>query len=229
MIRRLILKLFFKTLLSAFLTALLLFGTAGTLAWPAAWVFLAEVYGCALLIGLLLAKDDPALLAERLQPLRKSAQENWDRTFVTFSIFLYYGWIAIMGLDAGRGAATRLPTQAAPIGATLLFLGMAVVYRTFRENTFTAAVVKIQKERGHHVISTGPYRFVRHPMYSGALLTFLGTALLLGSGVGLIFVPILGAGLWYRARREELTLIERLAGYSAYATHVKARFIPFVW
>jgi protein-S-isoprenylcysteine O-methyltransferase Ste14 len=90
-------------------------------------------------------------------------------------------------------------------------------------------VVKIARERGHRVVSTGPYACVRHPMYAGALLFFVGTPLLLGSWYGLAVTPVLIVVLAARAVMEERTLAEELPGYREYAQRVRYRFIPGVW
>ena len=90
-------------------------------------------------------------------------------------------------------------------------------------------MVRVQHERGQVVISTGPYRYVRHPMYAGGLLLFLGTPLLLGSWYGLllvVFLILFGAA---RAVLEERVLREELPGYAAYLAQVKYRLIPYVW
>jgi protein-S-isoprenylcysteine O-methyltransferase Ste14 len=100
---------------------------------------------------------------------------------------------------------------------------------TFKENSFAAPVVKIQKEREHRVVDTGPYAYVRHPMYAGALLINAGAPLLLGSwwglAVGALFTVLIGV----RAVLEENTLKAELAGYVDYAARVRYRFVPYVW
>jgi protein-S-isoprenylcysteine O-methyltransferase Ste14 len=97
------------------------------------------------------------------------------------------------------------------------------------ENSFAAPVVKIQKERGHSVISTGPYRYVRHPMYAGALLFFVGMSLLLGSWWGLVPVLVLAFVFGVRVPMEEEALRTGLDGYDEYAQRVRYRLVPFVW
>jgi protein-S-isoprenylcysteine O-methyltransferase Ste14 len=100
---------------------------------------------------------------------------------------------------------------------------------TFRENTFATTAVRIQEERGQRVISTGPYAYVRHPLYAGALLYLVGTPLLLGSWYGLVcsIVPIVGLGI--RAVVEERVLRNELPGYDRYTTQVRYRFVPRLW
>jgi protein-S-isoprenylcysteine O-methyltransferase Ste14 len=104
-----------------------------------------------------------------------------------------------------------------------------MTWLTFRENSFAAPVIKIQKERGQRVISSGPYRYVRHPMYSGALLYFVGVPLQLGSWLGLFCAPLLIGAVVVRIGIEERALRKDLVGYDAYAEEVRYRLIPGMW
>jgi protein-S-isoprenylcysteine O-methyltransferase Ste14 len=101
--------------------------------------------------------------------------------------------------------------------------------RVVRENSFAAPVVKVQAERGHRVIDTGPYAFVRHPMYSGAVLYFAGIALLLGSWWGLILSSVFFVLFSIRAAIEERALIDGLPGYADYLARVRYRLVPGLW
>ena len=96
-------------------------------------------------------------------------------------------------------------------------------------DNISSAVVRVQKERAQTVISTGPYRYVRHPMYTGACLFFLGTALLLGSWYGVLCTPVFIGLFAVRAVLEERLLREELEGYAEYTARVKYRFFPHVW
>src|SRR5262249_11674992 len=102
-------------------------------------------------------------------------------------------------------------------------------FLAFRENSYAAPVIKIQPERGHTVVTTGPYRYVRHPLYAGALLYFLGTPLQLGSWLGLAPVPLMIVALAFRAVMEERMLATELKGYADYAERVRWRLIPRIW
>lgn len=114
------------------------------------------------------------------------------------------------------------------MGALGIAISMYFNYLTFRANTFAASVVKIQKERKQVVISTGPYAYVRHPMYTGAVFYFFGTPLVLGSWYGLIFSFLLSVLLAYRAYLEEQILRKELEGYGAYMKQVPYRLIPYI-
>jgi protein-S-isoprenylcysteine O-methyltransferase Ste14 len=206
----------------------LLFQAAGTLSWPGAWVFLVVMVGLSLTLGLSLARRDPGLVNERLRPPIQKNQAAADKVLLTALLLAIFGWQALMGLDF-RFGWSAVPVWAQVIGAAVLLLGIWISYRTMLENSFAAPVVKIQDERGHRVIATGPYSYVRHPMYAGAILFFAGTTLLLGSWWGLATVPVFVVLLAVRIFIEERTLRTGLWGYDDYAAHVRYRLIPLVW
>ena len=210
-------------------TAAVLFVAAGTLAGPAAWILLLEIHGSGLAIGLWLARHDPRLLAERLSPPFQDAQESLDKVIVGTAVVLWHAWLIVMAFDAVRYRDSQVPSWVQGAGALGLAAAMYLVFRTFRENSYAAPVVKIQKERGHQVVTTGPYAHVRHPMYAGALVLFLSAPLLLGSWWGLVLAPALVAVLAVRIVVEERLLSAGLAGYPDYAARVRYRLIPWVW
>jgi protein-S-isoprenylcysteine O-methyltransferase Ste14 len=210
------------------ISALPLFGAAGTLLWPAAWAYLVLVFGPGLLITLVLAKRDPALLEERMKPVIQKDQPLWDRILISTFLLLWVGWFVLMGFDA-RFGWSAMPVWLQWLGAAGVLLTMWIWFLIFRENTFLAPVVKIQKERGHKVISSGPYAIVRHPMYATALVFFAATALLLGSWYGLAGALLLAAWLVVRTALEDRELKRGLAGYTEYAARVRYRLVPLIW
>jgi protein-S-isoprenylcysteine O-methyltransferase Ste14 len=142
---------------------------------------------------------------------------------------LWTGWLMLMGLDAVRYRWSEVPLILQAAGAILLWLGCYLVYLTLKANSYAAPVVKVQKERGHSVATTGPYAYVRHPMYAGALLVLAGTPLLLGSWWSLAGSAILSMLIGLRAVLEERTLKAELEGYADYATRVRYRLLPHLW
>ena len=208
--------------------AVFLLVPAGTLDWPAAWGFLAEMGVLSLALGLWLARHDPALLAERLGSPFQRTQKTWDKVFVAVLMVLYFGWLVLMGLDA-RWGISRVPLWLQALGALGVALSTYVTFLTFRENSYAAPVVKIQRERGHRVVSTGPYAYVRHPMYAGGLLMFVGMPLQLGSWLGLAAVALLVPLLAFRMVMEERMLAAELDGYRDYAKRVRWRLVPRIW
>jgi len=206
-----------------------LFVPAGTLAWPAAWVYFVEFCGASFLMTRWMAKHNPALLAERMKPLVQRDQKTWDKVLMSAFMALWFGWCILMALDAERFGWSHMPLWLQVVGAIAIPIGMYIVFLTLRANTFAAPVVKIQAERGHQVVTTGPYGIVRHPMYAGALILIVAMPLLLGSWWGIAAAPILIMLFGVRAVMEERTLMRELAGYAGYAARVRHRLIPGIW
>jgi protein-S-isoprenylcysteine O-methyltransferase Ste14 len=209
--------------------ALLLFLPAGTIMWSAGWAFLILFFAGAVAITLVLARHDPALLAERMKPPIQPGQPLWDKILLCVVILLWLGWLILMGLDAVRFRWSVMSKWLQLIGAVGIALSFWICYRVFRENTFLAPVVRIQKERGHKLISTGPYSIVRHPLYSAALIMLPSTALMLGSWYGVAVSFLINAAIVFRTWMEDCKLKRELDGYAAYAVRVPYRLLPFVW
>ena len=218
-----------KSVVGLAIMAALLFIPAGTLDWPAAWIYLIEVSIASLALTAWLMRHNPALLAERMAPLIQRDQKRWDKTLMIALLSLWCAWFVLIGLDAVRYGWSETPAWLQALGGLAIIVGMYIAFLTMKANTFAAPVVKIQTERGHRVVSDGPYAIVRHPMYGGALLLILGTPLLLGSWWGLATVPAIVLLLGTRAVLEERTLARELDGYADYATRVRYRLIPMVW
>jgi len=222
-------KLIIRTVVWIAAMAAILFVAAGTARWPAAWVFLLELGGIGLALGLWLARHDPALLEERMSLGMQPAQKTWDKLFMGSIFVAWTAWLVLMALDAVRFRWSHVPLWLQVVGAILILLCMYLAQLTMRENSFAAPVVKIQSERGHHVVSSGIYAHIRHPMYAGALLFFVGTPLLLGSWYGLAAAPVMAATLVVRTLFEERMLMAELPGYREYVARVRYRLIPGIW
>ncbi len=225
----LIRKMLIQTVIWLAITGALLFGSAGTLRWPEAWVLLAEFGGIGLLSGSIMIRHDPALVRERMGSPVQRGQKSWDKALMLAFVFLWMSQYVVAGLDAVRFQTSDVPVWLEVVGALAIALGFYVFHRVMLENTFAAPVVRIQTERKHRVISTGPYAFVRHPMYAGAIPIMVGTPLLLGSWYALLWSLVMILLLSYRAVLEEATLKSELEGYEAYAARVHYRLVPGVW
>jgi len=221
-------RLLLQNLLWTVGLAALLFLPAGTLHWPAAWLYVATTAVLGLAGGLWLAKVDPALLEERMRPMMQKGQPAADKRFMLIFGFTAFIWFIVIGLDH-RWHLSEMPMALQALGYVLLLAATAFMLRVVRENSFAAPVVKVQAERGHRVIDTGPYAFVRHPMYSGAVLYFAAMALLLGSWWGLVLSPVFFVLFSVRAGLEERALIDGLPGYADYLARVRYRLVPGVW
>jgi protein-S-isoprenylcysteine O-methyltransferase Ste14 len=224
-----ILKLLFHILAWYGAIGLVLFLAAGSLGWPGAWIFLVQMIVLLLLGGLWLDRNDPDLLEERLAPPIQKDQPIEDKILLTLIILMIFGALALMALDAVRFRWSSVPIWVQAIGELILLASIWIASVTLRENTFAAPVVKIQEDRGQTVIDTGPYRYVRHPMYAGTLLFFVGASLLLGAWWGLPAVLVLAILLGVRIRIEEKALRAGLAGYDDYMERVRYRLVPRVW
>jgi protein-S-isoprenylcysteine O-methyltransferase Ste14 len=209
--------------------ALLLFVPAGNWRWPQAWVFLALFAVCSAGFGAWLARRDPGLLAERLASPVQHGQAGWDRIFLLGFVLIWFGWLALMALDAQRWRISHMPLVWNVVGGVLFVGGFLGVMLVFRENSFAAPVVRVQNERAQRVIDTGPYALVRHPMYAAGIIYMIGMPLLLGSLYGLLCVPVLAIAVAVRAVFEERLLKQQLPGYADYMMRVRWRLIPGVW
>jgi len=207
----------------------LLFGAAGTVHWPAAWAYLILFVAGAFWLSLWLARRDPALLAERLKSPVQEGQPVWDKFFILLMTVAWCAWLVLIGLDAVRFRWSVMPLWLQCAGAALVVLSFWMIGRVFRENPFLTAVVRIQTERGHTVVSTGPYAIVRHPLYVSMLIYLPATALVLGSWAGLAASAFFVGALVFRTAMEDRELQRGLAGYPEYAARVRYRLIPFIW
>jgi protein-S-isoprenylcysteine O-methyltransferase Ste14 len=218
-----------RTVVWLVIIAIFLFVPAGTLNWTGGWIFLIETAVTSIVLAVWLARHDPELLKERLRSPIQKEQATQDKIVTGLLLLLFFGWFVFMALDAVRFKWSSVPAWLEIPGALGVLLACYIGYLTLRENTFAALVVKVQRERAQTVISTGPYRYVRHPMYAGMLFYLLGAPLLLGSWWGLLW----GCGLLVlfvlRLLIEEGTLRKELEGYNEYATRVRYRLVPGVW
>jgi len=225
---RMIAKWLLQSLIWVAAMGALLLVPAGTWHWPAAWAFLATMAVIAIVCGWWLASTDPALLAERMRPMMRDDQPAADKKMVVAFGVVSLLWFVVMGLDR-RFHDSDMPLALQALGLAILILSTCFIMWVMHENSFAAAVVRLQTERGHRVVDSGPYAWVRHPMYSGAIVFFFGAALLLGSWWGVAMSPLFAALFAIRAGIEERALIAGLPGYAGYAARVRYRLLPDLW
>ena len=164
-----------------------------------------------------------------MKPPVQKDQKPWDRLFLVGVAVGYAAWLAAMAWDARRAPWSHVPLWAQVAGGALIvasYLGIAWVFRT---NSFAAPVIKIDAGRKQTVISTGPYVYVRHPMYAFALWQFVGGPLMLGSWWGLAGATLFTLAIAGRTLGEEKMLRAELAGYEDYTRRVRWRFVPGIW
>jgi protein-S-isoprenylcysteine O-methyltransferase Ste14 len=209
--------------------ALVLF-LAGDWRWPEGWIFCGWfLFVCVSAIWWLYRRD-PALLAERYRRPGSGGQSRRDKIIVYVLFVGFIAWIVLLPLDARRFHWTPRPPLAVEVaGGAFLALSCLFLFRSFTDNTFLSPLVRVQTERGHRVVSRGVYSVVRHPMYLGAILMFLGAPLLVGATSALLLSVLLSLLLAVRCVDEVKLLAAELAGYDEYRRRVRHRLLPFVW
>ena len=206
--------------------ASLLFVVAGTLHYWQAWLFLAVYFAASLAITLYLVRKDPTLLERRMSGGPFAEKEPAQRIIMFLTSV---GFIALLVEPAfdRRFGWSDLPACFVVAGDLLMLFGWLGIYFVFRENSFASATIESAADQ--RVISTGPYAWVRHPMYATALLMLLGIPLALGSWWGVLIVIAIVPALVWRLTDEERFLSQNLPGYPEYLGRVRYRLLPFVW
>jgi Putative protein-S-isoprenylcysteine methyltransferase len=207
--------------------AVLLFVPAGRITWTRGWLFLlvfTTLMGAAILY---FRRVNPEMFAvrSRVHPETK----RWDRGVIGLLFLAILAIPPVAGLDDGRLHWSRMSSLAVGLGYVLLLAGMVLIAWAETVNPFFEPGVRIQTERGHHVIDTGPYAIIRHPGYFASFFLFAGLALSLGSWWALIPAGFASLLLLLRTVWEDRTLHAELPGYAAYAQRVRFRLIPGVW
>jgi len=197
--------------------------------WWEAWIC-----ACIWILGFavsraLLAQRHPDLLAERARFMQHENAKPWDRILSPL-VGLGSGLIPLVaGLDARFGSSLTfsLPTKI----VSLFFILAGFVWASYAllENRFFSGMVRIQTDRGHHVVSSGPYRWIRHPGYAGALASFWATPFFLDSLWAFLPATLVTVALVIRTHLEDNTLQNELDGYRDYARQVRYRLLPGVW
>jgi len=207
--------------------ALCLFLPAGTWAWARGWVFTLFFVVASVFIFVFLWRVNPAVVIARSHS--HEGTKRWDKILLWFLIPTMWVIVPLAALDAGRFHWFPVPWWVCAVGYAFLLLGMGITTWAEAVNEFFEVTVRIQVDRGQAVIDTGPYAFVRHPGYFGAIFTAFGMALSLDSLWALIPAGLMSLLLIVRTLWEDQTLQNELAGYREYAQRVKYRLIPGVW
>lgn len=204
-----------------------LFWSAGRIDWWAAWAALAVMAAWSAAMAYVLIRISPDLLAERLGPRRGA--ESWDTAIISILGLTQLARYIVAGLDQRYGWTGGIPLAAQVSALIVCALGYTLFVWATACNPFFSQVVRIQTERGHTVATGGPYRYVRHPAYLGAILYELAVPVLLASWWALIFSGLNAFLLILRTALEDDTLQAELAGYPDYARHVRYRLLPGIW
>ncbi len=210
------------------IVALSLFGTAGTISWLNGWIFMIAYVLVLITLTGLVFRSSPELVQERMEASHKA--KPWDRVFVpVLAIVLPLLSIILAGLDHRYGWTGDLGTFTVVVTLAVMIAGGALTLWAMRVNRFFSSHVRIQSDRGHYVVTNGPYRWVRHPGYTGSILFNVAAPLLLGSfpalAAGIVFTLLMAV----RTFLEDKTLRNELPGYGEYAIKTRWRLLPFIW
>jgi protein-S-isoprenylcysteine O-methyltransferase Ste14 len=175
-----------------------------------------------------LKQNDPELLRVRAE-LWKRTVKPWDKAILTFLFAGFLLLFALPGVDAVRYQWSHVPLPLKIIGFLGIVVSNGIMFWVLKTNPYSSAAVEVQKERGHKVITTGPYQYVRHPMYVGGILMAFSTPLALGSLIAFIPAVLMTAVVVVRTYLEDRTLYEELEGYKDYTKVVKFRLLPGIW
>jgi protein-S-isoprenylcysteine O-methyltransferase Ste14 len=197
--------------------------------WWEAWLFAAICILSFAISRALAARRHPDVLAERARSLQQEDTKPWDKILAPL-VGLGGGLVPLIaGLEARFGEQLEFGLPLKVLALVFMLAGYALGSYALIENRFFSGVVRIQSERGHEVISSGPYRWVRHPAYAGGLLSYLGMPLLLDSRWAFVPVILMMIAIVIRTHLEDRTLQAELAGYRDYARRVRYRLLPGVW
>ena len=209
------------------LIAGLLFGGAGTLDWFWGWLYVL-IYLASVLVNAWFLRHSPELIAERGRPAESMLA--WDKVLGgLWAVAVFVALPLVAGLDLRFGWTGPVDVAWHLLGATLFAAGLALFGWAMIVNAYFSTVARLQRDRGQTVCREGPYRFVRHPGYAGAILESIGSPLLLGSVWALLPAATAVACMAARTLLEDRMLLAELPGYAEYASEVRQRLVPLVW
>lgn len=205
------------------------YASAGRTDIPRSWLLFGVTFVHFVGSTLALARHDPELLAQRLT-VRREGSKAWDEVLMRAGNLTGMLLVpAVAGLDVGRYRWSSLGVYHALLGLVLMAASSILLNWAMIENPHFEPTVRIQEDRGHRVVSSGPYGFVRHPGYLSGILWMSAIPLIVGSLYAFVPVALYGALMVLRTHLEDRTLHEELAGYPEYAERVRYRLLPGVW
>ncbi len=204
-----------------------MFIAAGKINYPQGWIYFAiSVFG--LMINIITTKSNSELIAERSSP--GSSIQSWDKKILGLSAIVTILSYIVAGLDSGRfNWSGYFDLKITILGALLVITGQIIFTTAKYQNNFFSSVVRIQKERSHTVCNRGLYKYIRHPGYSGMMLSWIGFPLVLNSAYSAIPVLLGIILLIVRTRLEDIFLSSELTGYREYMKTTKCKILPFIW
>ena len=209
------------------LVGVFLFLAAGRTDWIIGWVLVGITFAWVSANAILLIPRSPDLLVERMG--RRKGAKSWDKIILSIVAVSTIGRLVVAGLDVRFGWSVGIDLPFQVIAAVVAALGYALLTWATAVNAFFSQVVRIQKERGHRVVTGGPYRFVRHPGYVGTILFEVSVPIMLGSFWALPIGCVIALLFIIRTALEDRTLQTELDGYPEYVQQVGYRLFPGVW
>ncbi|MHA1264417.1 MAG: methyltransferase family protein [Candidatus Helarchaeota archaeon] len=216
-----------RTIGSLLIQALIFFLAAGTFDAFRGWLLYGILIGSTIINAVLLYVVDPELLNQRGK--NPEGVKSWDRVIIVVWGILLFVLALIAGLDVGRYQWTTINFNLIYVGVVLFAVGWILGLWPMLINKFFEATVRIQTDRGHQVVNTGPYRIVRHPSYLAIIIAYIGIPLIVGSLLAYLIIGTVIGLLILRTYLEDKTLREELDGYREYAQKTKYRLIPGIW
>jgi len=205
-----------------------LFISAGTLNWTNAWVYVGLVSSYWLISTVVLATVNPGMLNERGRVV-KEGTKSFDRVWVAVYPLLTFGNLVVMGLDAGRFQMSSMPIWLTFLGVFMFVTVTPLTLWAMAVNRFFEWTARIQDDKHQYVCTSGPYKIVRHPGYTGLMVSLLAYPLVLGSWWGFVLSGTLAMMIVIRTGQEDRMLQKELPGYTEYSKRVKYRLIPIIW
>ncbi|MGO9088557.1 MAG: methyltransferase family protein [Candidatus Sulfotelmatobacter sp.] len=205
-----------------------LFASAGRIHWIRGWISVALWVVGTTALGLITQRYNPELMAQRAKWRRKDTKP-FDKIFMAIYIPLILLHPAVAGLDAVRFHWSSIPFAFVYVGAAMFVAAVLLIGWVMVLNPYAETSVRIQTDRGHAVVSSGPYRFVRHPMYVGMILMGVSSPLIWGSVWALAMSGVLILLFIWRTANEDRTLRRELPGYEDFAAHTRYRLLPGIW
>ena len=206
--------------------ALALFLPAGTIFWLQGWIYIAIMISFSTSLLTYLTRKDPELLKARA---KTKSTESWDNKLGMIGTPFFVLMYILPGFDAVRFRWSNVPPLINVVGFIGMIIAAILFILVMRENRYLSRVVEIQEERGHKVITTGPYRIVRHPMYVAVIILYISHCIALGSLFSLIPCAIIIVLIVFRTIHEDKMLHEQLNGYKEYAQKTRYKLIPGIW
>ena len=212
-----------------FFVPALLFISAGTVKWPMAWVYVVLLLASTIGSRLIVLKRNPDTLRERARFTASEGTKSWDRILFAISGLFGVATMIVAGLDHRLDWSTIIPGMGQYLAALVIAGGYSVAAWAMVVNRYFSAVSRIQQDRGQVVVTTGPYRIVRHPAYAGALVASLALPIMLDAIWALVPALVMVVALIIRTGLEDRMLRGELDGYESYTEETPYRLIPGLW